>query len=214
MDHAKAEKLRRYKIALALNTLIWFLQSVILIFFANSLSLFGDAAHSASDSVILLGSCIIFARELSRPEHAHETMKRTFTRFAIFLLWGSACYVAYEAVERITNPVMFLGWPVVVIACVSAIGNFFAHRIICGVETDSHDHLHRANVLHILSDMMLSIAVLCSALGVIFFHFPALDGWIALLVSCWMIIRGGQLYRDTANTKHTHDAHDHCTHKH
>lgn len=214
MHHARIEKLRRYKVALALNTLIWILQSIILIFFANSLSLFGDAAHSASDSVILLGSCIIFARELSKPERSHEATKRTFTRVAIFLLWGSACYVAYEAVERIMDPVTFLGWPVVAIACVSAIGNFVAHRIICGVEAHLHDHMHRANVLHILSDMMLSIAVLCSALGVIFFHFPALDGWIALIVSCWMLIRGGQLYHATETIADTHNAHDHCDHTH
>jgi cobalt-zinc-cadmium efflux system protein len=210
MQNAKMDQLRRYRWAFGINSLIWVFQLLIVIFIANSLALLGDAAHSVSDTIVLFGTCLLLGKTIRNPHGNHEGTKRALTRGAVILLWLSAAYLITEGYERITSPVYFPGWPVVLIALVAATGNFFSHRMIHGVDKSLHDHVHRANVLHILADLFISVAVVVSGLGSIFFNFPGLDGWIALIVAGWMFWRGIILFRETLCAhKHDHDDHHH-----
>lgn len=210
MQDIKVDQLRRYRWAFGINTLVWLSQLFIVIVVADSLALLGDAAHSISDTLVLLGTCLLISATIAHPENDHAGTKRLLTRGAIILLWLSAAYLVIEGCARIVSPVYFPGWPVVIMAIVAATGNYFSHQIIHGVDKSLHDHVHRANVLHILADLFISVAVVVSGLGTIFLNFPALDGWIALLVALWMSWRGLQLFWETRSTHH----HDHEHHHH
>jgi Co/Zn/Cd efflux system component len=215
MHDARKDQLRRYLMAFGINTAIWMVQLLIVITIADSLALLGDAAHSISDTIVLLGTCLLISATIAHPEQDHSAIKRLLTRGAVILLWCSAAYLVIEGYERIMSPVYFPGWAVVGMALVAATGNFFAHQIIHGVDKSLHDHVHRANVLHILADLFISVAVVISGLGTIFLDFPALDGWIALVVASWMSWRGLQLFRETRSTHHcAHHGHDHHDHHH
>ena len=213
MHKARLDQRRRYLSAFAINTAVWLFQAYIVYWVANSLALTGDAAHSVSDSVVLLGTLLLIEATIRNPDKDHEGIKRLLTRGAVILLFIGAGYVLIEGYERIVSPILFPGWPVVGTALVAAIGNYFAHRLIHGVHESLHDHVHRANVLHILADLFISVAVVISGLGTIILNWPALDGWVAIVVAIWMLIRGISLWRETLRSAHTHDA-DHDGHDH
>lgn len=193
MFNSKLDKVRRYRQALSINTGVWVLQFLTVIFIADSLTLFGDMTHSLADIFILLATHQIFAHELRNPHADHAHKKKILVRVAVLLLWMSAAYVCYEAVERITHPVDFPGWPVALLAILSASGNFFAHRRISQIDKCEHDHAHEANVAHLLTDFALSVIVFLSALGNILFKLPAIDAWLSLAVALWMIRWGWKI---------------------
>lgn len=133
--------------------------------------------------------------ELRYPSDDHSGAKHFLVRGAVVLLWLSAVYVFVEALTRIAHPVSFPGWPVVFLALLSAAGNFFAHQRISGIDEDEHDHAHEANIAHLLTDFMLSVIVLVSALGNILFKLPAIDAWLSLVVALWMFRWGWKILR-------------------
>ena len=204
MLNTKLDKVRRYRQALLINTGVWVLQFFTVVFIADSLTLFGDMSHSLADVFILLATHQIFASELRNPNADHAHKKKLLVRVAVFLLWASACYVLYEATERIVHPVSFPGWPVVILAIFSASGNFSAHQMISRVDKSEHDHAHEANVAHLLTDFMLSVIVLISALGNILFKLPAIDAWLSLVVGIWMFRWGWKILRGKGGGHHHH----------
>lgn len=202
-----ADKLHRYRLALGINVSVWLLQSLIFILWADSKSLLGDALHSLSDMVVLLGVVVLTARELAHPEDEHHEADRRFTRFAVILLVASAFYVFFEGVGRILEPESYPAGIVIAITLVAVVGNWSAHRIMSGVREDVHDHKHEASILHVLADLVISIVVLLSALGTLFLGTPALDGWGAIIVALWMLLRGVTLWRSTSGESHHHHHH-------
>lgn len=212
MLHHKFDKVRRYRWAFIITSIMWVLQLLTFVFFAQSLTLFGDMAHSFADILLLLGTFFIFLNEIERPDDDHRNKKVLLVRIAAFLLWINAIYIISEAVMRLRHPVNFSGWPVLYLALISAVGNFCAHRMIHGVDKSEHDHAHEANVAHLLTDLALSLAVLVSALGTILFQLPAIDALLALLVGCWMTNWGYKLFKSTLSS--AHDAHEDDHHFH
>lgn len=185
-----------------INTGVWVLQFVTVIFIADSLTLFGDMAHSLADIFILFATHHVFVSELRYPYADHTHKKKILVHTAIFLLWLSAFYVSSEAFERIVHPVSFPGWPVAILAILSASGNFFAHRTISQIDSSEHDHAHDVNVAHLLTDFALSVIVLLSALGNILFKLPAIDAWLSLIVAIWMFRWGWKILRGKDDHHH------------
>lgn len=207
MHATKIDKLRRYQIALAINLSVWALQSLIFLVWADSKSLLGDALHSLADAVVLLGVVFFTIWELAHPKEERHHADTPFTKGAVILLFVSAGYVFWEGIERIMSPGMFPVSLVVGVTCIAIVGNFLAHRTISGVHEDVHDHKHHASVMHVLADLVISIVVLCSALGTLLFGMPAIDGVGAIIVALWMFWRGKDLWQSTTRT-----ASNSCTH--
>ena len=208
----KLDKIRRYRTALIIEGIMWGLQLFTYLALAQSLTLLGDTGHSFADVLLLLGTFVIFRNEFYHPEKDYGPKKVILVRIAVILLWINAVYIFWEASVRIAHPVNFSGWPVLVAAIISALGNFIAHRVIHGVDQSEQDHAHDANVAHILTDLALALAVLFSALGNIIFKLPAIDAWLSLIVAAWMLRWGWKLLQRTRTSSiHVHhdDDHDH-----
>lgn len=190
---SRGEKVKLYRQALTINSTVWLMQLVTVVFIAKSLTLMGDMSHSLADVFILLATHQIFASEVQNPEDDHSGKKKWLVRIAVFMLWASAVYIFYEAAERIANPVDFPGWPVAILALLSAMGNFLAHQRIGCVDKCEHDDAHKANVAHLITDAVLSLIVFISALGRIIFNLPAIDTWLGIVVGVWMIHLGWKI---------------------
>jgi Co/Zn/Cd efflux system component len=125
----------------------------------------------------------------------------------------SALFVAREGLDRIRHPEQFHGTLVLVVTVIAATGSFFVHRSISGIDESVQDHKHKASVLHVLADLVISIIVVIAVLLTMLLNMPAMDGWGAIAVSIWMIVRGTMLWRETS--RHVHDKTDHGhTHHH
>lgn len=206
----------RYRLALCVNIFICLLQWVIL-YFANSISLFADASHSVADGIVLFGSTLVSYRIMLVPETDASHIKRRMTRIAVILLWASVPFIVFASWERIHSPIAFPGVPVIVAALVSVVGNIFMHRIVHSIDTHGHDHLVRANLVHILGDAILSAGVLLSAILVVTLGTAQYDGYIGLACAAWMLLVGVKIWKQTSASQEDHshdDAHKHCCDHH
>lgn len=188
--NSKQDKVRYYRQALIINSIVWLLQILVLLFFANSLTLKGDMFHGFADILILFATHHVFKSELQNFTGNHHTKKNVLVMVAVLLLWFSAGDLTYEAVQRIASPVDFPGWPVAIVSLLSSIGNFTSHKIIGKVEKCEHDKLHKINVAHLITDAVISLCVFISALGKILYDTPAVDAWLSFPVALWMFILG------------------------
>lgn len=186
-----------------------------MLFIADSLALFGDMTHSLSDVLILGGTIFVLYRQIRYSSHDHTGAKTTLVRIAVGMLWISAVYIMFEAVDRIKNPVEFSGIPVLFMALFSAIGNFCAHRIIDKIDASLHDHVHKANVAHLLTDFAISAVVFVSALLNMAFGLIAVDAWVSLFIICpWMLFWGWNILRIKGFPHSPHDPSEHHTDHH
>ncbi len=190
---SRSDKVNFYRQALTINLSVWVMQLIVILFVADSLTLLGDWSHGLADILILFATHQIFASELQNPDDDHSNKKKWLVRVAVLVLWTMAGYIFYEAAERTTNPVDFPGWPVAVLALLSATGNFLAHKIIGRVAKCEHDDAHRVNVAHLLTDAVISLTVFVSALGMIIFGLPAIDTLLGIIVGIWMILLGWKI---------------------
>lgn len=216
MADPKERAFSSYRAAFSINLIVCILQWIILAY-ANSVSLYADAAHSIADSIVLLGSTIVSYQAMLLPDRDHSHIKRRMTRIAVILLWLSVPFILYAAWERIHSSVSFPGIPVVIAATVSVVGNIWMHRIVHSIDKHSHDHLVAANLVHILGDAALSAGVLVSALLVLTFHTGQYDGYIGIGCACWMTIMGIRIWKNTSDEAHSQkkNAREHsCDHHH
>ncbi len=216
VDH-RQESFSSYRLAFCVNIFICLLQWVILCF-ANSISLFADAAHSFADGIVLFGSALVSYQVMLMPETDASHIKRRMTRIAVILLWVSVPFIIYASWERIHSPVAFPGIPVIIAAIVSVVGNICMHGIVHSIDKHGHDHLVKANLAHILGDAILSGGVLLSALLVVTLGTAQYDGYIGMACSLWMLYVGAKIWKQTslASAMHAHEgAHEHdCDHHH
>lgn len=197
---------QRYRTGLSVNIAVACVQILTLVLFAQSLTLFGDAMHGIGDILILLGTTIL-AKKASMYAHEHHGIrKRILAIIASLLLCVSAGFIVHESILRISTPVAFSGWVIIVVALFSAVGNFCAHRVIAGVDASAQDSLHEANIAHLLTDCALSCIVVLSGLCVMLFDLPAIDAWFALaIVAPFMFIWGTRIL--FSKDEHAHDHH-------
>ena len=203
-----------YREALIINIAVCALQWFIL-FFANSVSLFADAAHSIADTIVLFGSTFVAYQAMLLPDVHNDHIKRRMTRIAVILLWISIPFILWAAWERIHSSVSFPGIPVILAALVSVVGNILMHRIVRHIDTHKHDHLVRVNLLHIMGDAILSGGVLLSACLVMFLGTGQYDGYIGMAAAVWMTIMGVGIWKQTAIISKQDDEKEHsCHHDH
>ena len=189
----------------------------MMLFFANSITLFADAAHSFADGIVLFGSMLVSYQAMLMPETDASHIKRRMTQIAVILLWASVPFIIWASWERIHSPVAFPGIPVIVAALVSVVGNIFMHNIVERIDTHGHDHLVRANLAHILGDAILSGGVLLSALLVVTLGTAQYDGYIGIACALWMLYIGAKIWKQTTTSAslHSHNAaHEHSSEHH
>jgi cobalt-zinc-cadmium efflux system protein len=164
---------------------------------SGSLALLADAGHMLVDAAALLlawGS----ARMALRPADA----KRSFGYARMEVLAGYTnalaqfaltAWIVYEAVERLSAPNPIQSGLMLIVAVAGLLVNALVLRVIGG-----HDHndVNTASArLHVLGDMLGSLAAVAAALLIRYFGWlaadPALSIFVALLIlgSAWKLLR-------------------------
>jgi cobalt-zinc-cadmium efflux system protein len=208
---------------------------------ANSLALLSDAVHILTDiAALCLGLFTLWIS--SRPATAGKTYGyvRAEILGALFnglLLWLLVAFLWFEAVERLRNPPVVNGLPVVAIAAVGIVMNLTVARIMVGSRNLSAGMALRALLLHVVSDLIGSVGVLLAGL-LTYFGWRQADSGVSFLIGgliiygSWGLIREGvdilmesvpagvdleELRRDllsVAGTRELHDLHVWCLTSH
>ncbi|WP_457615979.1 cation diffusion facilitator family transporter [Lutibacter sp.] len=175
--------------SIILNIIITILQ-VIGGFISGSLSLISDAVHNFSDVISLIISYI--ANLLTRKKK--QTLKQTFGYkraeiIAAFINGTSliviAIFLGIEAVKRFNTPHQINSNIVIWLAIVGIIVNGLSVLLL---KNDAEHNLNmKSAYLHLLTDMLTSVAVLVGGLLMKFYQVFWVDAVLTLIISVYLI---------------------------
>lgn len=164
---------------------------------SGSLALLADAGHMLTDAASLVLAWGA-SRAANRPADALRTYGYHRLQILAALINGLAFimlvgWIGYEALQRLQQPVEVLGGMMLVVAVLGLLVNIAAFAILHG---GNHDDLNlRGAVVHVLGDLLGSIAAIVAA-GVILWTGwmpidPLLSVVVALLIlrSAWFVVR-------------------------
>ncbi len=167
----------------------------------NSLALLADAGHMLTDvaAMALTLTAIWFA---SRP----ATSKKTFGYYRLEILAAFingvvlallSIWIIYEAVGRWQSPPEVKGVALTVIAFGGLIVNIIAAALL------HSDHKHDLNMrgawLHVMGDMLGSVAAIIAGLAIVFFGWLWADAFCSILISLIIIAGSWRLVSDSVN---------------
>lgn len=158
---------------------------------SGSLALLADAGHMATDSAALLFALVanIVARRPASARHSYG-LARVEVVAAFVNALAMVAIVAWlfiEAIERLREPVPVQGATVFGVATVGLLVNLFAAWLLA---RDSGNVNTRAAYLHVLGDLLGSIAAIASGVIIHFTGFLTIDPLLSMLV-------GGLILRST-----------------
>ncbi|MTE27165.1 cation diffusion facilitator family transporter [Winogradskyella ouciana] len=166
---------------------------------SGSLALLSDALHNLSDVVSLIISLI--ANKLVRQK---ASLKRTFGYkraeiLAAFINAATLIIIAilliFEAVERFKNPQQIESNLVIWLSVIAILGNGFSVLLL---KKNAGDNMNmKSAYLHLLTDMMASVAVLVGGLLMKFYQIWWIDSVLTFAISIYLIVMGWNLLKDS-----------------
>ncbi|WP_339756666.1 cation diffusion facilitator family transporter [uncultured Winogradskyella sp.] len=201
MDHSHSHNHKDLKgqkllISIVLNIVITVAQ-VIGGLVSGSLSLLSDALHNFSDVISLMVSYV--ASKLSKQK---ASINRTFGYkraeiLAAFINASTLIIVAVlliiEAIKRFSNPQEVEFGLVIWLSFVAIIGNGLSVLLL---RKDSKNNINmRSAYLHLLTDMLASVAVLIGGLLMKYYQFFWVDSLLTLLIALYLILVGYDLLK-------------------
>lgn len=151
---------------------------------ANSLTLLADAGHMFLDASALAFSW--YALRLSRRlqderlsygYHRWEVLAAFVNGLTLMALVG---WILLEAWERLNTPQTMIPLPALAVASVGFVVNIIAYRWLHGHQDSA---AVRSAALHVLGDLLGSVAAMAAALTVWFTGWPYADPLLALVVA-------------------------------
>ena len=197
-EHGSDLSGRNLLISIFLNILITLAQAIGGII-SGSLSLLSDAAHNLSDVLSLVVSYI--ARVLSKRQ---ASIDKTFGYkraeiVAAFINAATLIVVALllikEAVVRYFEPQPIESNLVIWLAILGIVANGFSVLLI-KKDSDSNMNMKSA-YLHLLTDMMASVAVLVGGILMSLFELYWIDSLLTLAISIYLIVMGYGLLKSS-----------------
>ena len=164
---------------------------------SGSLALLADAGHMLTDTVSLFLAWFA-ARMAHKP--ADTLRSYGYHRVQILAAFSNGVFfilivgwITYEAVQRIMNPVEVMGDIMLLVAGLGLIVNLLAFFILHGA--GGRDLNVRAAMLHVLGDLLGSIAAISAAVIILGTGWmpidPILSVFVAMLIlrSAWMVVK-------------------------
>jgi cobalt-zinc-cadmium efflux system protein len=158
---------------------------------SGSLALIADAGHMLSD-VAALGLAWAAFRVARRPSDAKRSYGyhrlQIIAAFANGLaLFAIAAWIMVEAVHRLREPVPVLGGPMLAVAAAGLAVNLIAFYVL---RTGDHTNLNvRAALLHVLGDLLGSVAAIGAAIVILATGWTPIDPILSVLLTL-LILRG------------------------
>ncbi|WP_417067608.1 cation diffusion facilitator family transporter [Niveibacterium terrae] len=164
----------------------------------GSLALLGDAGHMLSDS-LALGIAAFAARLARRPPNATHSygLGRVEALAALFnaaLMLIIVAGISWEAIERISRPVHVTAGPAAVIAALGLILNLGVAWLLAHGSSSLN---LRAALLHVLGDLLGSLAALGALLAVYFTGWMLADPLLSLLIGGLILASTVGILRET-----------------
>ncbi len=189
---------RNLLISILLNVIITLAQFIGGII-SGSLALLSDALHNFSDVLSLIVS---YAATLLARKEASANKTFGYKRAEIIAAFVNsatlivvAIILIIEAIERFTTPQEIGTNLVIVLSLLGILANGFSVLLL---QKDADRNMNmRSAYLHLLTDMMASIAVLIGGLLMKFFEWYWVDPVLTILIALYLIYMGYDLLRNS-----------------
>ncbi|GGY22436.1 zinc transporter ZitB [Rhodanobacter panaciterrae] len=201
-EHAGSGDGRSRKLVFALVlTILMMVAEVIGGAWSGSLALLADAGHMMVDSLALL-LAVVGAWMATRPADARrsygygrmEVLVGFVNALSQFVLVG---WIIYEAVLRLLHPGAILSGVMLVVAVIGLLVNLLVLRTLHG---HAHDDVNLAGAsLHVLGDLLGSLAAVLAALAIRWFGWLWADPVLSMLVSLLILNSAWRLLRQSAH---------------
>ena len=166
----------------------------------GSLALVADAGHMLTDSIALWLAWYAF-RLGDRPATSRMTygFGRVKTLVAYtngITIFAIALWICYEAVLRFMAPPPVLAGPMLVVAVLGLLVNVAGFAILHGGDRASLNM--RGALLHVLGDMLGSVAAIVAALAILATGWTPIDPILSVLVAVIILSTAWRLMKDAA----------------
>jgi cobalt-zinc-cadmium efflux system protein len=191
---------RKLMVAFALTVLMMLAEAAGGIW-SGSLALLADGGHMMVDALALL-LAVVGARMATRPADARRSYG--YGRMEVLVGFVNAlsqfvlvAWIIYEAVTRLMHPGPILSGPMFVVALVGLIVNALVLRTLHG---HAHDDVNLAGAsLHVLGDLLGSLAAVLAALAIRWFGWLWADPVLSILVSLLILNGAWRLLRQSSH---------------
>ena len=164
---------------------------------SGSLALLSDAGHMVTDSAALLIAALAgwIARRGPSPKHSYGFGRAQLVAALVNGLFMLAVVTAIivHAVSRFTNPIAVQGEAVTVVASLGLLLNIFVARML---SHGGRDLNMRAALLHVMGDLLASLAALVSGITVWATGWYAVDPALSLLIALLIAYSSLKLVRE------------------
>lgn len=170
----------------------------------KSLALQGDAWHMFSD-VFALGLAMFasrYAAQSTRKKHAsgqsHAELVASVINAVLMLI--VVIYIIAEALHRLKNPQDITGVYVMLIAFIGLVVNIIVAKRLHGGGDHHNDHNRRAALIHVIGDLLGSIAALTAGAVIYFSGWLAIDPLLSIFISLLILVVTFKLIHDIWQT--------------
>jgi cobalt-zinc-cadmium efflux system protein len=162
----------------------------------NSLALLGDAWHMFSD-VFALGLAWFAAHHSANSKKHASGQSHIEIGASIInavLMIAVVIYIIVEAIDRLKNPHNVTGGYVMIIAFAGLIVNIIVAKLLH--HDDHNDHNRRAAYLHVMSDLLGSVAALLAGAVIYFTGWMPIDSLLSIFISLLILFVTLKLIKD------------------
>ena len=190
---------RRLLFSILLNILIT-LSQIIGGLISGSLALISDAVHNLSDVISLVISYGANRLSNSRKQTQYQTFgfKRAEI-IAAFINSASliviAVFLAIEALKRLYEPQEIMSDIVIWLALIAILGNGLSVLLL--KRDAGHNMNMRAAYLHLISDLLTSVAVLAGGILMKYYGIFWLDAVLTLIISAYLLYMSWSIFLDS-----------------
>lgn len=155
---------------------------------SGSLALIADAGHMVTDFAALIAAFI--GVKLASKKAATSIALASGVSLLLIAVW-----IFYEAYRRIGHPHEVLGGPMLIVACLGLLVNIVVFKILIGGDRDNLNM--RGAILHVMTDMLGSIAAILAAVIILTTGYYPADPILSVIVGVLVVISAYPLIRDS-----------------
>ena len=173
--------------------------------YTGSLALLSDAGHMFSD-VLALGLAWLASVMSKRPNAARHRSGVSYAELTVSIINALTMllvivYVVIEAIDRFENPHQVQGLGLTIIATLGLIVNLIvAKQLHHQAEHHGHSLNNRAAFLHVVGDLLGSIAAVAAGVVIYFTGWMPIDPILSLFISLLLLVFTLNLVRDIITT--------------
>jgi cobalt-zinc-cadmium efflux system protein len=204
MAHNHENEVKNYNKAFTLGislNIVFVIIEAIYGMMADSLALIADAGHNLSDvvSLLLAWGAFYLAKKSPSSQRTYGFKKVTIlaSLLSAILLLIALTVIAWEAIERFSDPQPVDGMIVIIVAGIGVIINTLTALLFM---KDQKDDLNiRGAYLHMAADAGVSLGVVIAGIAILFTGWLWLDPVLSLFIVFVILVSTWGLLRDSMN---------------